>query len=186
MKVKRLVTTLFLAVLFLIPATAPEVYAEPHVEFPPEDGVLASKKEVKELKTFYSMIESALSREDLEAMMVFYSDDYFHRGITKGQVRLMWKNIFEKFSNLRSIHVFSEMTVQDSEALVVCTGTLLGVPKGEEAKHVAVDRWINQNHFLSKSGGKWRIVGGASHWLSEMKMLPGGALEYQLEFHPLF
>jgi ketosteroid isomerase-like protein len=184
---KRTTTVVFLAVVFFLSSFILNAYAKPHVEFPPSSEIQASKNDVKELKAFYAKIENAMVRENLDAMMRFYSDDYFHRGITKQQVRLMWKDIFSKFHKLKSVHVFSEITVQDTEALVVCTGTLLGVPAGAVGqKNVAIDKWINQNHFLSKSGGSWKIVGGASHWLEEITVLPGGAVDYQLEFHPLF
>jgi ketosteroid isomerase-like protein len=187
MEKKRTTTIVFLAVVFFLSSFILNAYAKPHVEFPPPGEIVASKNEVKELKAFYAKLEDALIKEDLDAMMRFYSNDYFHRGITKQQVRLMWKDIFGNFQKLKSVHVFSEITVQATEALVVCTGTLLGVPAGpDSAKNVAVDRWINQNHFLSKRGGSWKIVGGASHWLEETKVLPGGSVEYQLEFHPLF
>lgn len=187
MKKKRTATIVFLTVVFFLSGFILNAYAKPHIEFPPPGEIQASKNDVRELKAFYAKLEDSLIKEDLDAVMRSYSNDYFHRGITKQQVRLLWKDIFSNFHKLKSLHIFSKIIVQDTEALLVCTGTLLGVPAGpDSAKNVAVDKWINQNHFLSKIGGSWKIVGGASHWRSETTMLPGGGVDYQLEFHPLF
>ncbi|MBI5888065.1 MAG: hypothetical protein HZB82_05050 [Deltaproteobacteria bacterium] len=187
MKKTGTVAVVLLSFMLLLSSFAATADAAPHVQFPPSDAIEASKESVKELETFYAKVEEALIKKDVNALMAFYANDYFHNGMTKDIIKALWTNIFKNFDNLNSIHVFSSVLVQENEAVVACTGTLLGIPKDSKDKqYVAVDRWINQSHWLSKRGGSWQIVGGATHWLTETKVRTGRPVEYQLEFHPLF
>ena len=187
MRKRNLLTMSFFTLLALFALFAVRVNAMPHVQFPPADAVTATREEVKELEDFYRKIEEALVKKDIEAVMGFYAGDYFHQGITRQQVRGLWTNLFEKFEKLNSTHIFSIINVQGNEAVIGCTGTLFGVPKGsKEGRYSTVDRWVEQNHYLTKKGGNWQIVGGATHWFSGPMVRPNGVLEYQLEFHPLF
>lgn len=189
MKKTSPVAVVFLSFMLVLSSFAAMADAAPHVQFPPSDAIQASKESVKELESFYAKVEEALIKKDVNALMAFYADDYFHNGITKDMIKALWTNIFKNFDNLNSIHVFSNVLVQEGEAVVACTGTLLGIPKdSKDRQYVTVDRWINQSHWLSKKADSWQIVGGATHWLTEMKtkVRHGRPIEYQLEFHPLF
>lgn len=180
-------TVVFLAALFLMSSLTLKAYAQPHVHFPSPEDTTASKESVKELEVFYDKLDDALAKKDLDTLMSFYANDYFHQGITKDIIKNLWSNLFNNFDRINSVHFFSSMNVQGTEALIVCTGDLMGVPKdSKEKQNVVIDRWTNQNHWLSKKDGKWQIVGGATHWLSEARVLPKGAVKYQIEFHPLF
>ncbi len=186
MENKKTVVAL-LSFLFLFLIINSRADAMPHVQFPSSDAIVGNKDALKDLEAFYGKLEDALAKKDLGALMTFYADDYFHNGMTKETIKSLWSNIFKNFNGLNSIHVFSSIEIQGSEAVITCTGTLLGVPKdSKDNQNVAVDRWINQNHWLSKKGGSWQIVGGATHWVSETKARPGKRIEYQVEFHPLF
>ena len=158
-----------------------------HVQLAPPEVMKASKQDLDDIVAFYGKIEDALAKKDLNTIMTFYTDDYFHQGITKGQIRGLWENIFSNFDGLNSAHIFNGVEVKDSEAIITCTGTLLGIPKSaKDKKYVTVDKWINMDHYLSKKSGSWRIVGGASHWLIEPLVKQGKEIKYQVEFHPLF
>jgi len=159
-----------------------------HVQLPPNAAAMADQKDVDSIVAMYGKIEEALAKEDIDAIMAFYADDYAHQGITKSVIRNLWSSIFANFDNLNSTHAFSAVKVAGDEARVTCTGTLLGMPKGsKDQKVVAVDRWESIDHFLTKKGGSWKIVGGASHWLIEPRVEKYGEdVKYQLEFHPLF
>jgi len=169
----------------MVSGTAHTAYA--HVQLPPSEVIKANEKDVDDIVAVYDRLEKALAAEDIEAIMSFYADDYAHQGITKSQIRGLWANIFKNFDNLNSAHIFSAVVARENEAAVTCTGTLLGIPKDSKDKaYVAVDKWVNVKHYLSKKSGQWQIVGGASHWLVEPMVKYGEDVKYQLEFHPLF
>ena len=117
--------------------------------------------------------------EDIDRLMSYYADDYLHRGITKKQLRFMWLEILSEFSELYSVHIFAKIDVHGGDAILACTGALLGIPL-EGGDYQAVDRWVNQNHWLTKVGDQWKIIGGATH---EVPSRPGSRT---LELHPLF
>lgn len=159
-----------------------------HVQLPPSEVVKASRQDLDDIVSTYGKIEEAVAKEDLDAVMSFYAEDYFHQGITRNMIRNLWASIFNDFDSLNSAHAFSVVAVSGKEAKLTCTGTLLGIPKGSaDKKFVAVDKWAAIDHYLSKTDGGWKIAGGASHWLVEpMVKKYGEDVKYQLEFHPLF
>lgn len=161
--------------------------ARAKAQFAPGESATATKEEVGEVLGFFDALEEAVVREDLDAVMDFYSEKYQHLGIQKSVVRSLWENIFEKYDNIKSVHAFTKMVVVDDEGLVVCTGTLLGVPAGSKgSRHVTIDSWVEQNHYILKTKGSWKIVGGSSHRMMEDKSLAGKDKERQLGFHPLY
>ena len=153
--------------------------AEAEIQFAKPDRINTDAATLKEFEEFYTRIEAALGAEDLGRMMSFYAEDYLHRGITKKQLKFMWLEIFGEYSDLYSVHIFSRIDVHGDDAILVCTGALLGVPL-EGGDYEAVDRWVNQDHWLTKVGGKWQMIGGATH---EVPTKPGSR---RLELHPLF
>ncbi len=84
-----------------------------------------------------------------------------------------------EFTDLYSVHVFSKITVHGGDAILVCTGALLGIAPDEE-DYQAVDRWVNQDHWPTKVGDEWKMIGGATH------EVPALGSSRQLEIHPLF
>ena len=174
---KALLTVLYIifSILFFIPSSV-----ESRVNLPHDKRVHADKKAVEELVKFYDDIDKAMAKEDVKALMEFYSDEYNHHGITKRQLKFMWLELFTNYNNLYSSHIFIEVSVTGSDAILVCTGALLGEPKGETEEVATVDKWVNQTHWLSKIKGKWKIVGGATH------KTQGGRVRSNMELHPLF
>jgi hypothetical protein len=166
--------------------------ARAKVRLSPTEYIEATEEQIEEINSFFDSLERAIIREDLDRVMTFYSEEYFHRGITKTQVRRLWADIFRKYDNLKSVHVFSNIKYVDDEegfdeGLVVCTGTLLGVPAGSKDKrHITIDSWTQQNHYLYREKGSWKITGGSSHRMMEDKSLIGKTTDRPLGFHPLY
>ncbi|MFQ5567199.1 MAG: hypothetical protein ACE5EU_12670 [Paracoccaceae bacterium] len=149
------------------------------VQFPKAGKTNADADTVQEFADFYEQIEMALADEDIDRIMSFYAEDYLHHGITKKQLKFMWLEIFSEFSGLYSVHIFSRIDVHGGDAILVCTGALLGMPP-EGGDYQTVDRWVSHNHWLTKVDGEWKMIGGATH------ESPTERGSRQLELHPLF
>lgn len=161
--------------------TATVIAASParaDIQLPEEDKIVASSEAMQEFRVFYDEVEAALKAEDVDRIMALYADDYLHQGITKRQLRFMWLEIFNTYDDLYSIHAFSNIHVTGSDAILNCTGALMGIETGQK-DFIAVDRWIMLNHWLTRIGGKWMMVGGASHTGATLK-------ESKDDSHPLF
>jgi ketosteroid isomerase-like protein len=172
---------IFSAVLsiLLVSMIGPVPGAVADVQFPRAAKTNADEGTVREFEDFYEQIEAALTSEDIDRIMSFYAEDYLHHGITKKQLKFMWLEIFSEFSDLYSVHIFTRVDVHGGDAILVCTGALLGIPP-EGGDYQTVDRWVTQNHWLTKVDGQWRMIGGATH---ESPISRGSR---KLELHPLF
>lgn len=172
----RLAFAALIAWTCLLAAEFPSAIAE--IQLPKPSKTNADPVTMDEFAAFYANVEEALTTKDLDRLMSFYAKDYFHYGITKKQLRFMWLEIFANYEELYSVHVFSKIDVNGDDAILVCTGALLGMPE-PDADYEAVDRWVNHNHWLTRIDGKWKMIGGATHHSTAGK---GGPLE----IHPLF
>lgn len=174
---RSVILKVILAGLIGLVLHAPGARAE--MQLPKPDKTNADQATTQEFEAFYTNVEQALAEEDIDRIMNFYADEYLHHGITKRQLRFMWLEIFSEYSDLYSVHIFSKIDVHGNDAILVCTGALLGIPP-EGGDYQAVDRWVNQNHWLSKINGEWRMIGGATH------RSPSRSGSGALELHPLF
>ncbi len=152
--------------------------ARGEIQIPEEDQIVANYQTMEEFRAFYDEVEAALKAEDVDRIMALYADDYLHQGITKRQLRFMWLEIFNAYDDLYSIHAFSNIHVTGGDAILNCTGALMGIEK-KGKDFLAVDRWIQLNHWLTRVDGKWKMVGGASHTGATLK-------ESKDDSHPLF
>jgi ketosteroid isomerase-like protein len=177
----------FLAVAFLASGgVLKAAHAGARIQLPPQGQIHASSEDVKEIEALYNGLEDALAKKDIDAIMSFYADDYDYQHANKAQVKYLWSQELPKFDSLYSVHNFSEVTVQGTEAAITCTGVLFGLPTGG-ADYVVVDSWQTQPHYLTKKDGHWKIVGGATHWVQGKMKVPGKKKEtFTLEFHPFF
>ncbi len=167
----------FVAGLIALAVPAADGWAD--MQLPKPGKTNADAATLAKFESFYAEIEAALAAEDIDRLMSYYAEDYLHHGITKKQLRFMWLEIFSEYSELYSVHIFSKIDVHGGDAILVCTGALLGIPP-EGGDYQAVDRWVNQNHWLTRTGGQWRMVGGATH------RAPGKSGSRAMELHPLF
>ncbi len=172
----KALTAGLLALVILPPIHVPTAQAE--IQFPKAAKTNADEKTLAEFCVFYDEIEKALKEEDVGKIMLFYADDYLNHGITKKQLKFMWLEVFGAFSDLYSVHIFTEITIHGDDAILVCTGGLFGVAKGNK-DYTTVDQWVTQNHWLTKVGGKWKMIGGATHFAPRKR----GS---RLELHPFF
>jgi hypothetical protein len=170
----RLKTICLTAAIFL---AVPFQSALAEIQIPDSATITTDDATLKELEVFYDEIEKALADEDINKLMSFYAEDYLHRGITKVQLRFMWLEIFNTYQELYSIHAFSRIHVNGPDAILGCSGALLGVKKAGE-DYAAVDRWVDTNHWVTKVNGEWKMVGGASH--------KGSTFKKSDDTHPLF
>ena len=175
---KRSIFSVVLSIL-LVSMIGPVPSAVAEIQFPKAGKTDADETVLNEFAGFYEQIEAALASEDIDRIMSFYAEDYLHHGITKKQLKFMWLEIFGEFSDLYSVHIFSRIDVHGGDAILVCTGALLGIPL-EGGDYQTVDRWVSQNHWLTKVDGQWRMIGGATH------ESPTARGSRKLELHPMF
>lgn len=137
---------------------------------------------LKELLSTFEQAEQAMQARDVDRIMALYSDDYFYHGLKKVDVQKIWKQLFDHYNELESVHTFSVIRVIGSGskfgAEMSCTGVVYGTSK-ETTLRSPVDSWYEEIHYLKKENGRWRIVGHA-----------GGESQPVLQFgvapHPLF
>jgi hypothetical protein len=133
--------------------------------------VQADPETVKAIVASFDRAEEALRTENLAGVMAIYSKAYRHRGLRKEDTSRIWEDIFVRYDRLSSRHFFSKIVVDSKKgtALVICTGTLYGlpVPKKEEKpapgglpqEPIHIDIWFDANHYLILENGTWRIIG---------------------------
>jgi hypothetical protein len=133
--------------------------------------VQASPETVKAIMTAFDHAEEALQNKDLVKMMDFYSDAYRNRGLRKEGTSWIWEDIFVRYDQLSSRHVFSKILVDSKKgtAQVTCTGALFGIsvlkkgdkpsPAAMTAEPVMIDSWFEAVHYLILEKGTWKIIG---------------------------
>ncbi|MDR4465228.1 MAG: hypothetical protein MRJ66_13260 [Nitrospira sp.] len=137
---------------------------------------------VKGLLAAFDRAESALKKEDLNALMQFYAPTYDYHGLKANDVRRIWGEVFEHYKALESLHLFSDIkiTQEDNElrAEVTCTGGLYGTDE-RTGNRITLDSWFREVHYLVKVDGVWRFLGNAGE-------VPTGAPFASVPHHPLF
>jgi hypothetical protein len=143
---------------------------------------LATHPMVKGLLAAFDRAESALKKEDLNALMQFYAPTYDYHGLKANDVRRIWGEVFEHYKALESLHLFSDIkiTQEDNElhAEVTCTGGLYGTDE-RTGNRITLDSWFREVHYLVKVDGVWRFLGNAGE-------VPTGAPFASVPHHPLF
>lgn len=137
---------------------------------------------VKGLLAAFERAESALKREDLDALMLFYAPAYDYHGLKAKDVRRIWSEVFEHYKALESLHLFSDIKVvqlkNELRVEVTCTGGLYGTDE-RTGNRVTLDSWFREVHYLVKDDGVWRFLGNAGE-------IPAGAPFASAPHHPLF
>jgi hypothetical protein len=119
---------------------------------------------MKELLGSFGRAEEAVQKEDLEALMTFYSPAYNYHGLKESDVRRVWDEVFTHYRAVASTHLFSDIKVlqvgDKIRAEVTCTGGLYGTEE-QTGKRITLDSWFREVHYLVKEEGLWRFLGNA-------------------------
>jgi hypothetical protein len=137
---------------------------------------------VKELVASFQRAETALRKEDIDALMKFYAPTYDYHGLKETDVRRVWGEVFEHYKALESLHLFSDIKVvpvnNELRLEVTCTGGLYGTDE-RTGNRITLDSWFREVHYLVKEDGVWRFLGNAGE-------VPTGAPFASAPHHPLF
>jgi hypothetical protein len=133
--------------------------------------VQASSQSVKAIMASFGQAEEALRSENLAKMMEFYTDDYRNRGLRKEGTSWIWEDIFARYDELSSRHVFSKIIVDAEKGIaqVTCTGALFGssvfdkerkpTPASVTSEPIMIDSWFEAIHYLILEKEVWKIIG---------------------------
>jgi hypothetical protein len=137
---------------------------------------------VKELLASFERAETALRKEDRDALMKFYASTYDYHGLKETDVRRVWGEEYEHYKALESLHQFSDIKVvpvnNELRLEVTCTGGLYGTDE-RTGNRITLDSWFREVHYLLKEDGVWRFLGNAGE-------VPTGAPFASAPHHPLF
>ena len=150
------------------------------VMHPMQVGIEIDESDVQEISDFFHRAERAIQSENIDALMLLYSDKYTNlRSGDKQFAMDLWSRIFARFDNIASRHSMKLISYDKAagQAITECNGLLFGTPKGE-SNLVLIDRWDDQQHILIKEDD-WRLLGSAG----TPAMRYG---EEGVELHPLF
>ena len=134
--------------------------------------VQADPETLKAILATFNRTEEALRTESLSGIMAVYSKDYRNRGLRNEDTSRIWEDIFSRYDQLSSRHVFSRIVVdrEKGTAQVTCTGAIFGVsilrrdrkmpsPASLTAEPVQIDIWLEAIHYLIFEEGAWKIIG---------------------------
>ena len=130
----------------------------------------------------FDRAEMALQKQDLTAMMQFYSPAYNYHALHVFDVERIWSEVFDHYRQLSSTHLFSDMqVVQTSDGTrveVTCTGGLYGTEVQSGAR-ITLDSWFQEVHYLVRDKDGWRFLGNKGG-------VPHSAPFSSSPHHPLF
>ncbi len=137
---------------------------------------------VKELLASFERAETALRKEDRDALMKFYASTYDYHGLKETDVGRVWGEVFEHYKALESLHLFSDIKVvpvnSELRLEVTCTGGLYGTDE-RTGNRITLDSWFREVHYLVNEDGVWRFLGNAGE-------VPTGVPFASAPHHPLF
>ena len=124
--------------------------------------IQANDKTVAEIQAAFNKAEKALKEQDLDDLMALYSKDYAYHGLTKSNLRDLWKDLFAKYRRISSHHIFSKIVVtvegKNPKAGITCTGGLWATAESS-GERIIIDSWFDEVHRLVYEDGAWRILG---------------------------
>jgi phosphomevalonate kinase len=155
--------------------------AQAKVVVPAGAVIEADDTTVSSVVAMFERAEQAIKAHDLETVLNLYSSKYNYHGLKKDDIRKIWKDLFDEYSEIASTHLFSKIAKvgSGSQAVVevTCTGHLWAVSKTSNL-YVPIDSWHEEVHFLAFEDGAWRIRGNVGE---SPRVLPFGTAP-----HPLF
>ncbi len=156
--------------------------AEAKIVVPPSGSVIeVDVATLKAVVDTFEQAEEAIKAHDLAKVMALYSPQYNYHGLKKDDLRKIWKELFDEYSEIASTHLFTKMTKvgagKDAVLEVTCTGHLWARSK-TSGLYVPIDSWYEEIHYLVLEDGAWRIRGNVGE---SPRVLPFGTAP-----HPLF
>src|SRR5262249_16903210 len=131
--------------LWLLALSGPSpVFAK--TKLSPDAEIHGDQKKVQEIIATFEKAEAALEARNLETLMALYSKDYGYHGLTKEDIRKIWKDLFAQSHRIASEHRFSKIVVADGKnpkAEVTCTGSFWST-SDESGKRVNIDSWYEE------------------------------------------
>jgi hypothetical protein len=131
------------------------------LEFAPGVGADADQPVIKELVAAFDEAEAAVKKADLDALMKFYPTTYNYHGLKTSDVRRVWEEVFLRYGDISSSHVFTELKLVQTngvrKAYLTCTGGLYGTEK-QTGKPLTIDSWVREVHYLVVEEGVWRFL----------------------------
>ncbi|TAL09239.1 MAG: hypothetical protein EPO02_10760 [Nitrospirae bacterium] len=163
--------------MWLLVLALPAALAEPKMSKQIE--IQADQKAVKEILASFDKAEAALKAQNMDTLMALYSKDYNYHGLTKNNLRDLWKDLFSKYRRISSHHIFSKIAVtaegKSPTASITCTGGVWATAEST-GERIIIDSWFEEVHRLVYEDGAWRILG---HDGEHQQALPmGGAHPY--------
>lgn len=127
-----------------------------------EANVQGDEKTIQAIMSVFKQAEEAVHRKDLDALMGLYADDYSHGGYTKASIRAVWHDLFERYHDFSSTHIFTAIKVEARKAVpiahITCSGSLWAI-SNETNHRVNIDSWYGEVHHLTNEHGAWRLAG---------------------------
>jgi ketosteroid isomerase-like protein len=159
-----------------------DLLADAKTQLTPNTIQEVEQETVNELLDTFERAERAMQAHDLDGIMALYSDEYEYHGLKKADIRTVWRQLFDHYQELESVHTFSMIRrvgpISKLTAEMTCTGVIWGTSK-QTTLRTPVDSWYEEVHYLRKENGRWRIVGHASGDLQPV-------LQFGIAPHPLF
>lgn len=123
--------------------------------------IVADKKSLNGILITFQEAEKNLKKERLPGIMALYSGRYENRGINKTTLKALWQDIFTRYDQLSSRHLFSKIIVDQKKgtAQVTCTGALFGTSILQKTGSLSIDHWFEAIHYLVLEKGQWKIIG---------------------------
>ena len=120
------------------------------------------EKQIQAILAMFKKAEEAVRREDLDALMALYADDYKHGGYNKDGVRAVWNDLFARHRDFAGAHIFSKIKVETGKPIplahVTCTGSLWAI-SDETGQRVNIDSWYGEVHHVTFDHGAWHLAG---------------------------
>ncbi|RMH38200.1 MAG: hypothetical protein D6690_00670 [Nitrospirae bacterium] len=155
--------SIYLGVLvsLLIGLSAPGSWALAKLRISTGAVIQADELTLRQIEEAFNRAEEAMENEDLETLMQLYSIDYRYQTYTKDDMRKIWKDFFQKYDRITSLHAFSKVVVKPGKpptAEIVCTGSLWATDSVTH-RRVNLASWLGNTHYLVYERGEWRIKG---------------------------
>lgn len=85
--------------------------AEAKIVVPPSGSVIeVDVATLKAVVETFEQAEEAIKTHDLAKVMALYSPQYNYHGLKKDDLRKIWKELFDEYSEIASTHLFTKMT----------------------------------------------------------------------------